>query len=63
MKFKIATGFDTEIRDEVFTTVGLGDEALRELVTGVLNRLDYAQRESLLERFEKDKKLTVVADV
>ncbi len=63
MKFKIATGFDTTKHDEVFTTADFGDEALREIVTGVLNRLDYAQREALLSRLEKDKKLTVVADV
>lgn len=63
MKFKIATGFDTTKHDEVFTTADFGDEALREIVTGVLNRLDYAQREAFLARLEKEKKLTVVADV
>lgn len=63
MKFKIATGFDTTKHDEVFTTADFSDEALREIVTGVLNRLDYVQRENLLNRLEKEKKLTVVADV
>lgn len=63
MKFKIATGFDTTKHDEVFTTADFGEDALREIVTGVLNRLDYAQREALLVKFEKEGKVSVDAAV
>lgn len=63
MKFQIATGFDTTNHDEVCTTVDFSDEALREIVTGVLNQLDYAQRTALLARLKKEKKLTVVTAV
>ena len=63
MKFQIATGFDTTNHDEVRTTVDFSDEALREIVTGVLNQLDYAQRTALLARLKKEKKLTVVTAV
>ena len=60
MTFNIATGFDSQQREELFTTVDLGDEALREIVTDVFRKLDYIQRENLLRKLAKDKKLTVV---
>lgn len=60
MRFKIATGFDTRQHDEIFTTAEFSDEALREIVMGVLHKLEYAQRESLLRRLGKEGKLTIV---
>ena len=59
MKFTIATGFDKTKQDEVFTTVQFGEPALREIVSGVLNRMEYAQREKLLRKFAAEGKLTV----
>lgn len=61
MTFNIATDFDSQKRDELFTTVDLGDDALREIVTGVFQKLEYAQRANLLRKLAKDNKLTVVA--
>ena len=60
MKFTIATGFDRTTQDEVFTTVDINEEGLREILTPVFQRLDYARAKKLLADMAKAGKLVVV---
>lgn len=60
MKFKIATGFDTQTRDEEFTTVEISEAALHQVVTDVVNKMNYDQRTAWLIKLKKEGTATVV---
>jgi len=50
MTLTIATDFDRDKRDEVFTTFGLTDSLVQELLVELFQKMDYEQRSAWLQK-------------